>query len=164
MKKLTKIFASLVAVCALCAVFAFAGCGKQVKIVSTDDGKTKSAVFVASSDVMELTVQTSLADYLEALQEKDELQYVAENSTYGLYITSVNGQAESTDANGSHGWSWMVYTDLVTIEGDKAIYSNAEFGTYEYEGKTLNSASYGISELPCVEGYTYALVYSEWSY
>lgn len=163
MKKLSKIFAAVVAACALAAAVALSGCGKSnVKFITAGDGVAENAVFTATNDVLALDENTSVADYIAALKDKGELDYTAEDGAYGLFITSVNGVENLTDANGTHGWSWAIYTNLTELDG--VIYSTANYGTYDADGVTLNSASYGISGLPCVEGYTYALVYSEWSW
>lgn len=163
MKNITKIVAATFAACLLAAVFAFAGCGKgKVKFIAADDGKAQNAVFTATNDVLTLSADTSLADYLNALKDKGELEFTAEDGSYGLFITSVNGVENSTDEGGAHGWSWTVYTNLTELDG--VIYSTPDYGTYDADGTILNSASYGVSGLPCVEGYVYALVYAEWSW
>lgn len=151
-----KLFAAIAAA----AVILLAGCG-------LDDGSkqkaeksgnvvldVKSAVFVADDHFFTLTETTSVKDYMDALQENGDLVFGGRNDTYGFFIESVYG----TKAEGNAFWA--VYTDLVTIEGDDTVYSNAEYGTFTYGNKTLNSASYGVSGLPCVDGYTYALVYT----
>lgn len=156
MKKLLLIFAAV-------AVIAFAGCGTGLD----DDSKAKgeavsgnvvldvrSVVFVADDDFTALTSATSVKDYMDALANNGELVFDGSDGEYGFYIESVY----NTKAEGNAYWA--VYTDLVTIEGDDAVYSNAEYGTFTYGNKTLNSASYGVSGLPCVDGYTYALVYT----
>lgn len=150
-----KLFAAIAA-----AVILLAGCG-------LDDGSkqkeeksgnvvldVKSAVFVADDGFFTLTETTSVKDYMDALQENGDLVFGGRNDTYGFFIESVYG----TKAEGNAFWA--VYTDLVTIEGDDTVYSNAEYGTFTYGNKTLNSASYGVSGLPCIDGYTYALVYT----
>ncbi len=123
------------------------------------------AVFTATSSIMELTESTSLKDYLDALVEAGDITYEGYESAYGFYITTVydiKEQINYTDT-GSSGYSWMVYTDY--IEGEDGVqYANPEYGVFYYNGKELASASYGVSYLPCVEGYTYALVYEGWSY
>ena len=123
---------------------------------------TSSVVFTASSDVTELTAETSLKNYLDALAAKGELVYDGTEGAYGYFITSVFGIAGQSSDDGSSGYSWMIYTDY-TGEGDE-VYADPAFGTFVYGGKTLASASYGVSLLPCEEGYTYALVYEAWSY
>lgn len=156
MKK--KVFAIITAICTLAALCALSACDKEKQGVKQASGNidiiVQSVVFTASSDVMTLTDSTSLADYMDVLAEDGELVFDAENGEYGYYIVSIY----ATKAEGNAYWA--LYTDLVTIEGDDAVYSNAEYGTYEYDGKTLYSASYGASGLPCIDGYTYAWVYT----
>ena len=120
------------------------------------------AAFTASDDVLQLTDKTSVKDYIDALADDGKIDVEGYESTYGYYITSVNGVSESTDESGTSGYSWMLYTDFT--EEDGVIYADPAYGTFEHGGKTLASASYGVSQLPCVEGYTYALVYQAWSY
>lgn len=144
---------------------AFAACNKTEGGNSVGGGVSALAVFTASSTVIEFTDTTSVKDYLDALAEKGEISFTGEESTYGFYITSVYGieeQINYTDT-GSSGYSWMVYTDYIKGE-DGVQYANPEYGVFYYNGKELASASYGVSYLPCVEGYTYALVYEGWSY
>ncbi len=56
----------------------------------------------------------------------------------------------------------MLYTDFT--EADGVTYADSSYGTFDYNGRELACASYGVSYLPCVEGYSYALVYEAWSY
>lgn len=155
-----KISAAVAAFAATAALAAICACnsGNATKVENNAD--SYSHVFTVSSSVMDLTDSTSVYDYLCALQEDGEITFEGYDSSYGYYITSVNGVAEQTGTNS--GYSWMLYTDLAELDG--VTYSSADYGSWEYDGKTLNSASYGISYLPAVEGYTYALVYSYWSY
>lgn len=163
MKHLQKILVAIIAVCTFAVALAFAGCGKRVTISNSDDGTAQTVEIVAKKGLIEFTDTTSLYDYMVALKDDGQLTFEASNSSYGYYIDSVEGVANLTES-ATHGWSWMIYTDLVTLYGDSTIYSTADYGTYEYNGKSYNSASYGCSYLPCAEGYTYLLVYSEWSY
>lgn len=120
------------------------------------------AAFTASDEVLQLTDTTSVKDYIDALADSGKIDVVGYESTFGYYITSVNGVAERTDASGTSGYSWMVYTNFT--EEDGVTYADPAYGTFEYGDVTLASASYGVSQLPCVEGYVYALVYQAWSY
>lgn len=187
MKKaiITFLLAAVVCVCAFCFIGCAEGADDKTDDVTSDDvtsddatfGDVTSdgdidpsvdfvvyAAFTASSEVMELTYTTSVKDYLDALAEDGLITFEGYESSYGYYITAVNGIEEQTTntATGSSGWSWMVYTDFT--EDDGTIYADPAYGTFEYNGTTLASASYGVSYLPCVEGYTYALVYQSWSY
>jgi hypothetical protein len=154
-KKLTALFSALLA---LCALFPFAACNGGDAPSSDGKGNVSLDVnrvsFTAAAEVMALTEKTSLKDYLDALQKGGELVYGGKEGDYGFYIESVYGKKAEGNA------FWAVYTDLVTLEGDDFVYSNADYGTVTVGGKTLNSASVGVSSLPCVEGYTYAIVYS----
>lgn len=154
MKKFSGLLPSLLAAAVLLALV---GCGENADkpngnggVTALDDG----IVFTVRSDFIKLSNTASVKDYLDALQKNGELTYSGKNGDYGYFIESVNGKEAAGGA-----W-WAVYTDLVSLEGDNAVYSNAEWGIYSYGGKTLNSASYGVSQLPCVSGYTYAFVYT----
>ena len=107
--------------------------------------------------VMETEDGKSMYDALVALQADGRLTFDGGESTYGFYITSVNGVA-ATNEN-----YWAVYTTLGTYEG--VSYSDATWGTIEHSDAlgntyTLASASYGVSGLPLVEGELYALVWT----
>lgn len=107
--------------------------------------------------VMETEDGKSMYDALVALQADGRLTFDGSESTYGFYITSVNGVAATNDNY------WAVYTTLGTYEG--VSYSDATWGTIEHSdalGNTyaLASASYGVSGLPLVEGELYALVWT----
>lgn len=107
--------------------------------------------------VMETEDGKSMYDALVALQADGRLTFDGSESTYGFYITSVNGIA-ATNEN-----YWAVYTTLGTYEG--VSYSDATWGTIEHSDAlgntyTLASASYGVSGLPLVEGELYALVWT----
>ena len=151
-----KFLSALLAVTATVCIILWLGCNEKTS------GKTSGnvvkngddVVFTADGGFLKLTEKTSLKDYMDALSESGELVFDGEDGQYGFYIQSVFGKKAEGNA------FWAVYTDLVKLDGDDAVYSNSEYGTFEYNGKTLNSASFGVSYLPCVEGYTYALVYS----
>lgn len=144
------------AVAALTA-FAFAGCmrgetpngDKSADVVLN----VESVVFTVKSDYIPLSGTTSVKDYMDAMQANGELVFGGSEGQFGFFIESVYGKRAEGNA------FWAVYTDLVTIEGDDAVYSTTDWGTFTYGGKTLGSAAYGVSSLPCVSGYTYALVY-----
>ena len=131
----------------LAIVFIFTslcGCGGQkpsAEIVRSDE----NTVIIRVNETV-----GSLEDAMNALAESGELSFDGSESEYGFFITSVNGV--SADPASQY---WAVYTTLGDYEG--VSYSNAEYGTFDHDGATLNSASYGISGLPAVEGELYAL-------
>lgn len=157
-----KLLALIITVASAIAVIAFAGCGSgNIKKVDINDNE--SYVFTATSDVMTITDDTTVYDYLIALKNNGEIEIEGSDTGFGYYITSVNGTAEVISSDYSEGTSWAVYLDFKTIEGDDGIYAN-DYSTCEYKGTTLYYASVGVSSLPCIEGHTYALVFEHWSY
>lgn len=137
------------AIClALVTVFAafatFAACDKKEEndnVIKTDEN---SVVISPSSDVLELTATTTLAEYLDALAEKGDFEYVMEN---GMVI-SINGLAQDAE-NGKY---WMLYTS----DEDK---SNSAWGIAEHEGKRYGSAAEGASTLVIKAGELYIWCY-----
>ena len=93
----------------------------------------------------------SLEEAMSELKKMGMLKYEGSESEYGFYLTSVNGYTPNSENNEY----WAIYTTLGEYEGVE--YSNSEFGTYDYEGKTCSSASYGISGIPVVEGEIYVI-------
>lgn len=94
----------------------------------------------------------SLYDALAFFATSGEITMDGSESEYGFYLTSLNGREETDE------YYWAVYTTLGILDGVE--YSNAAWGTWEYGGETLASASYGVSGLPLVEGELYALVWT----
>lgn len=138
MKKTALFFAIVLVFTSLC------GCGGQkpsAEIVRSDE----NTVIIRVNET-----GGSLEDAMNALAESGELSFDGSESEYGFFITSVNGV--SADPASQY---WAVYTTLGDYEG--VSYSNAEYGTFDHDGATLNSASYGISGLPAAEGELYAL-------
>ena len=157
--KFLILFAAAAASAAAAALL-LSGCGGNVVKVTNDDGSA-NYVMTVDADVTELDEQTTLYDYMCALREAGELTFEAELGEYGYFIVSVEG-VENTAESATSGYAWTIYTDLSELDG--VIYSDASYDTWEYDGRQLASANYGISGLPAVEGYTYALVYSHYSY
>jgi len=138
MKKVLRNLALTAAL--IISLLSIAACGKTYVTIDKD-----SVIIIASNDVMEITSETTLLDYMEALKNKNELTYEAtESETYGKYITSIN------DKTAGISQSWMIYTS-------DAENSNSEWRTIPYNEKEYASASSGISSLIIKEGETYIL-------
>ncbi len=142
-------FATLicVAVLALASVSLF-GCGETVDGVKLVESKEKVVVIQATR------TQGSLLDALNALKDAEELKFETTGSGEMTMIVSVDGYAPDSAKNEF----WAIYTSLTELDG--VSYSNEEYGTYEYDGKNYNSASYGCTGLPLVAGETYILAIS----
>ncbi len=147
---------------AVAAVFAFAGCAGDTRggtTKSVDGGYTICYAFTVGDDVMTVGDDTSLKDYMEALKDGGKLDFKGADGDYGYYVTEILGVGSvtvSSTANSYAGYDWYVYTTLTTLDG--VLYSTDEQVTYN--GLTLYKSSYGVSNLPCVKGQSYAFVYS----
>ncbi len=144
MKKTTK---AVVVLC-LCIAFLFviAGCNQ-----GNDLEKTVTVVIGESS----YTVTTG-AKYLfdvinELAQRKDDpIVLNGSWSSYGLFVTEI-GTLKPANAN--------EYIEILTTDTghiDVTEYAH----TKEYNGKTLTTASLGVSSLPLVDGEIYMFVLS----
>lgn len=160
MKKLTGLFASLLAVCALALGLTLVGCAKDDRGGQSDKIENGHAIvyaFTAEDEVMTVD-DGSMLDYMNALKAAGDLTFEGSNGDYGFFITSVMGvgsKAVSSTANSYNGWDWAVYTTVTTIDG--VTYSGTQ--SFDYCGITFYKASYGVSGIPCVSGESYALVY-----
>ena len=139
------------AAAALASVMLFSACAEGADIGAA---RAEVRVNTPACVVIEVTAGDegkSLYDALAVFAERGEFTMDGSWSQYGFYLTSLNG----TDADEGHYWA--VYTSLE--ERDGVAYSDPSYGTWEYEGKQLFGASYGVSGLPLVAGEWYALVY-----
>ena len=160
MKKLTKLFAAVIAVCTLALGLTLCGCANDDR--GNQDGKIDnghSIVYAFTVDEQIKTVDDgSMLDYMNALKAAGDLTFEGSDSDYGFYITSVlgvSGKTVSSTANSYSGWDWAVYTTVTTIDG--VTYSGTQ--SFDYSGITFYKASYGVSGIPCITGESYALVY-----
>lgn len=168
MKKIFKPIAALTAVLTLACAFAFAACSDGGKAppapeAGVSGGYSICYAFTATGDQMTITQNTSMKDYLDSLAEDGKITFTGSDGSYGFHIDSVfgiNEVATEFTANTWAGYSWMVYTSLITLDG--VIYADESIKA-EYNGVEFYLASYGVSGLPVVEGYSYALIY-EYSY
>lgn len=109
--------------------FSFASCNKEAKPV----------IITADSSVAE---GTTLLVYMEELQESGKLTFTVQNGM----VTSLNGTKNGTNSY------WMLYT---SDENN----ANTAWGSFDYEGETLGSATLGVADILIVAGETYAWVY-----
>ena len=158
MKKLTKIFAAIIAVCTF--ALGFAGCAKDSRGETggtIENGHTIVYAFTVEENVIAVD-DGSMLDYMNALKTAGDLTFEGSDGDYGFYITSVLGvtsKTVSSSANSYSGWDWAVYTTVTTVDG--VTYSGTQ--SFDYCGITFYKASYGVSGIPCVVGESYALVY-----
>ena len=147
-KKLLINFA--IAVIAIVTIAAAAGCA---------DGKTEVKATLLASEEKLIVIRAdenggSFEDALNSFKDDGKLTYLSTESEYGSFISAINGYTP----DGSKNEFCAVYTSLTTYNG--VTYSSTEYGSYEYNGKTLGSASYGVSGLPLVAGELYVITIS----
>ena len=166
--KTTK-FTSIILAIFFVAVFAFTACSGDDTAntgngsVNNDNGSANvggdtSSGISASLDISgnQVVIKASstggsLEDAMSWFKGIGKLSYEGEEGDYGFYLTSVNSYTPDAENNEY----WAIYTTLGEYEGVE--YSNSEYGTYDYNGKTCASASYGISGIPMVEGEIYII-------
>ena len=104
--------------------------------------KNADEVVIKVDSAYEMEADDTLEDYMDYLEEKGKLDYEEEDGM----IISINGKKNTLNSY------WMIYTS-------DENYSNSQWGTYEYKGKTLGSATLGATALPLNKDATYVLVY-----
>ena len=104
--------------------------------------KNVDEVVIKVDNAYKMEVEDTLEDYMDYLEDKGKLDYEEEDGM----IISINGKANTLNSY------WMIYTS-------DENYSNSQWGTYEFKGKTLGSATLGATALPLNKDATYVLVY-----
>ena len=105
---------------------------------------------VKKTETGDVVLYVKKADGECTLKELMDVAVKEENLEYeisGGLITSINGKANTANSY------WMLYTSDTEM-------SNTEWGTYEYDGKTLSSAIFGAESLPTVQGEYYVWAYT----
>lgn len=148
---LTLLLAVVMSVCCLFACKEEADPKAQTKSVELEK-VTETLVVMKVNEAEEGATALSA---LTKLKEDGKIDFVMQESTYGAYITSINGKAEESSGNSGH--SWMLYTS-------DTEFSTTEFGSVEYDGKTYGQASLGASSLVVKAGEYYIWSYDAWSY
>lgn len=138
----------LIVIMLLCSTALF-GCGSaEVTLVYSSENLVVIKVNSTEGFASALSALTYLKD-------KGEITFESVSSTYGEYVTSINGKTEV--ANGNSGASWMLYTS-------DSENSSTEFGTVSYDGMTWGQAAFGASTLEVKVGEYYAWSYDSWSF
>ena len=129
MKKYCKILCVILAIIACC--LSLSAC------VFSDENDGGISMVVLASATPSSDNQT-LLEYMDQC----EIDFTIESGM----ITAVQGKSNTTNS------FWMLYTS-------DAENSNEAWGTYDYEGTTLGSATLGAGELIVKAGCTYVWVY-----
>ena len=145
MKRKMSAFFTLLLSC-ICALCLFACDGDK----SNGEGKLVCKLVESSGSRVVILVEETdgKATVLDCMEM---LKGTAENFTYEIVsgmVTSINGVANPADFSKC----WMLYTS-------DAEMANTEWGTLEYNGKTLGSAVVGAESLDVVDGGIYVWEY-----
>lgn len=150
MKKFSKIIVAILLVSILAvSLFACINPGGEVDksgymtLVVLDGDNTKEYSVDLSTLGSGDDKKTGLMTVLEYLKNKGELTYTSQSSSYGDYLTQVNGIKEGT------GVYVALYTDV------KSDISMGEWATtITYKDKTCTSSDFGASSMSVVAGCT----------
>ncbi|MGN1060105.1 MAG: hypothetical protein ACI4QN_00080 [Candidatus Coproplasma sp.] len=118
-----------------------AGCNKNEGYAKTEVSANDDMVAIT---VVEATPNTSLIRAMECAQDDGNLSFTIEKGM----VTSINGVSQTTNVY------WMLYTS----DTDNA---NTAWGTCEYGGQTLGSATLGAESLTVKNGCVYVWVYTK---
>jgi len=127
---------------AIMSVVCLVACDKQGKAKAEIVSKTDTVVVIK---IVEEEPWSTLISAMEYLKEEGELTFEMTDKM----ITSIENKANAADFSRC----WMLYTS-------DAEMSNTEWGTYEYDGKTLGSAILGAESLEVVASEIYVWVYT----
>lgn len=120
-----------------CCLF---GCGKgEATAVVKESTETRVVI-----EVNEAEENATLLSVMEKLQKEEKISFTLS----GTMVASVNGKENTADFSSC----WMLYTSDTEM-------SSAEWGTIEYDGKTLASAIIGADTLTVVSGAVYIWEY-----
>ena len=111
-------------------------------LLSVGCTETEGEVFLGIDKKYDVRPGDTLEDYMDWLEEKGKLDYEEEDGM----VLEINGIKNSLNSY------WMLYTDDPNN-------SNSAWGTYEYKGKVLYSATYGVEQLKINKDYVYVFVY-----
>jgi hypothetical protein len=156
-----------IAFLALVFSFAFSACELFVPKAATGE-KRITVVFDMTEYEGEINVSEGVAAYTDKVKEFDvttkaeRLETVLDELVEDKKIT-YGGE------KGIYGLNILVI-DNITLSGNQffAIYtsdaenSDVAWGTYQYGGTTINSASWGVTSLPVKDGCVYVFAISAW--
>ena len=127
-------------------------------------GKTTANLVSVREESVVMSIQetdgeANAFNALESLKEQGKITFEFVDSTYGAYVTSINGKAEmviSSTLNSSEGYTWSFYTSDMEYAYD--------YQSIEIDGRVCGLSSLGASSLIVKEGELYVWVYEYYSY
>lgn len=124
------------------------------------NGETKAVLEFSSENMVVMKIErtdgnANALNALTSLKEQGKIEFESFSSTYGAYVTAINGVSETS--SGNSGYSWMLYTS-------DQEFSIEEYGTVCYNGVNYGQATVGASSLVVKEGELYIWYYQQWRY
>ncbi|MBQ7235663.1 MAG: hypothetical protein IJX03_00710 [Clostridia bacterium] len=152
MKKFTiLLFAFL-----LCFITAFSVACKNGEATAKIESVTETQIVMS---IEETDGKATAFDALKSLRNQDLISFDYVESSYGAYITSINGKAEyviESTLTSSKGYSWMLYTsDMENAYEEKSI---------EINGITCGQSAFGASSLAVKSDELYVWVFEYYEY
>ena len=135
-----KVLSLILVIATVFLAMSLTSCKKDPLVIKDSDD---FIVIKATEESISGKGDMMLIDYMAALKEDGELEYIVDNGM----ITSVNGIANAADFSAC----WMLYTS-------DAENSAAMYGTVEFEGVEYGSAMLGAESLPVKAGEIYIWV------
>lgn len=139
---LQKLLSALLLLSVLAGVALLNACGEPLVIKDSD-----TYIVIKTPEKLEHE-DMLLIEYMAQLEQKGKLELTISDGM----ITSLNGIENPPD----YSKCWMLYTS-------DAEYSNAAWGTVEYEGVEYGSAISGAETLPILPGQLYIWVFKSFS-
>lgn len=151
-----KKFTTLLFAFLLCFITAFSVACKNGETVAKIESVTETQIVMS---IEETDGKATAFDALKSLRNQDLISFDYVESSYGAYITSINGKAEyviESTLTSSKGYSWMLYTsDMENAYEEKSI---------KISGITCGQSAFGASSLAVKSGELYVWVFEYYEY
>lgn len=152
MKKFTTLLFALL----LCFISAFSVACKNGETTARIESVTETQIVMS---IEETDGKATAFDALKSLRNQDIISFDYVESSYGAYITSINGKAEyviESTLTSSKGYSWKLYTsDLQNAYEEKTV---------EVSGTTCGESVFGASSLTVKTDKLYVWVFEYYEY
>jgi hypothetical protein len=121
---------------------------EHIRPQSNEGEKTVRIIFLFGDKTIDFDEEiTTDAEYIHDLL--DEL-VEKKGITYELDSFGMVGKLGSLAGNGT--------TEFIMFYSDDAKFTDATWGTLSFNGKTYNSASLGVNDMPVSDGHTYIFI------
>ena len=140
----------------LCFITSFSVACKNGETTAKIESVTETQIVMS---IEETDGKATALDALKSLRNQDLISFDYIESSYGAYITSINGKAEyviESTLTSSKGYSWMLYTsDMENAYEEKSI---------EINGITCGQSAFGASSLAVKSDELYVWVFEYYEY